>query len=77
MPAIPVHARIETHMNDEELKALSKLTEYLVRGAYKPGQPLFLTAADGDADMSDHMLTAACALHAAAVRTLRERNLLA
>ncbi len=34
MPAIPVHARIETHMNDDEVKALAKLTEYLVRGAY-------------------------------------------
>ena len=44
MPAIPVHARIETHMNDDEVKALAKLTEYLVRGAYEPGQSLFLTA---------------------------------
>lgn len=77
MPAIPVHARIETHMNDDEVKALAKLTEYLVRGAYEPGQSLFLTAADGDSAMSGHMLTAACAVHAAAMRTLRERNLLA
>jgi len=76
MPAIPVHARIETHMNDEEVKALAQLTEYLVRGAYEPGHSLFLTAA-GDAAMSGHMLTAACAVHAAAMRTLRERNLLA
>ena len=77
MPAIPVHARIETHMNDDEVKALAKLTEYLVRGAYEPGQSLCLTAADGDSAMSGHMLTAACAVHAAAMRTLRERNLLA
>jgi len=76
MPAIPVHARIETHMNDDEVKALAKLTEYLVRGAYEPGQSLFLTAAAGDAVMSGHMLTAACTVHAAAMRTLRERNLL-
>lgn len=44
MPAIPVHARIETHMNDDEVKALAKLTEYLVRGSYEHGQSLFLTA---------------------------------
>lgn len=75
MPAIPVHARIETHMNDDEVKALAKLTEYLVRGAYQPGQSLFLTAAAGDAAMSGHMLTATCAVHAAATRTLRERDL--
>lgn len=77
MPAIPVHARIETHMNDDEVKALAKLTEYLVRGAYEPGQSLFLTAAAGDAAMSGHMLTAACAVHAAAMRTIRERDLTA
>ncbi|KNY05604.1 hypothetical protein AKG08_24780 [Achromobacter piechaudii] len=75
MPAIPVHARIETHINDDEVRALAKLTEYLVRGFYEPGQSLFLTAAAGDAVMSGHMLTAACAVHAAAMRTLRERNL--
>lgn len=77
MPAIPVNARMETHMNDDEVRALAKLTKYLVRGAYEPGQSLFLTAAAGDAVMSGHMLTAACAVHAAAIRTLRERNLLA
>lgn len=77
MPAIPVHARIEIHMNDDEVKALAKLAAFLVRGAYEPGQSLFLTAAGGDAVMSGHMLTAACAVHAAAMRTLRERNLMA
>ena len=75
MPAIPVHARIETHMSDDEVKALATLTEYLVRGAYEPGQSLFLSASAGDAVLSGHMLTAACAVHAAAMRTLRERNL--
>ncbi|MCD0498558.1 hypothetical protein LP085_17000 [Achromobacter sp. MY14] len=75
MPAISVHARIETHMNDDEVKALAKLTEYLVRGAYEHGQSLFLTAAAGNAAVSGHMLTATCAVHAAAMRTLRERNL--
>lgn len=75
MPAIPVHARVETHINDDEVKALAMLTEYLVRGFYEPGQSLFLAAAAGDAVMSGHMLTAACAVHAAAMRTLRERNL--
>ncbi|OCZ62487.1 hypothetical protein A7P23_24200 [Achromobacter xylosoxidans] len=77
MPAIPVHARIETHMNDDEVKALAKLTEYLVRGAYEPGQSLFLMASAGDTVLSGHMLTAACAVHAAAMRTLRERHLTA
>lgn len=77
MPAIPVLARIETHMCDDEVKALAKLTEYLVRGAYEPGQSLFLTAAAGDAAVSGHMLTAACAVHGATMRTLRERNLTA
>jgi hypothetical protein len=77
MPAIPVHARIETHMSDDEVKALAMLTAYLVRGAYEPGQSLFLTAANGDAAMSGHMLTASCAVHAAAMRALRERNVMA
>lgn len=77
MPAIPVHARIETHMNDDEVKALAKLTEYLVRGSYEHGQSLFLTASAGNAAVSGHMLTAACAVHAAAMRTLRERSLTA
>ena len=77
MPAIPVHARVETHMTDDEVKALVKLTEYLVRGAYEPGQSLFLTASAGDAVLSGHMLTAACAIHAAGMRTLRERCLTA
>ncbi|MFY3303585.1 hypothetical protein ACOTEY_14385 [Achromobacter xylosoxidans] len=77
MPAISVHARIEAHMDDDEVKALAKLTAYLVRGAYEPGQSLFLTAAAGDAAVSGHMLTAACAVHAAAMRALRERNLTA
>ena len=75
MPAIPVHARIETHMNDDEVKALATLTGYLVRGFYEPGQSLFFTAAAGDMVTSGHMLTAVCAVHAAAMRTLRERNL--
>lgn len=77
MPAISVHARIEAHMDDDEVKALAKLTGYLVRGAYEHGQSLFLTAAAGDAAMSGHMLTAAGAVHAAAMRTLRERGLIA
>lgn len=77
MPAIPVHARVEIHMNDDEVKALVKLTEYVVRGAYEHGNSLFLAAADGDAVMSGHMLTAACTIHAAAKRALRERNLTA
>ena len=77
MPAIPVHARIETHMSDYEVKALATLTEYILRGAYEPGQSLFLTASAGDAVLSGQMLTAACAVHAAAMRTLRERNLTA
>lgn len=76
MPAIPVDARLEAHMNDDELKALAALMEYLVRGAYAPGQSLFLTAAGGDAKVSGHMLTAACSIYADAMRALRERNLL-
>ncbi|UAN04817.1 hypothetical protein [Achromobacter mucicolens] len=77
MPAIPVHARIETHMSDDEVKALATLTQYLIRGTYEPGQSLFLTASSGDAVQSGHMLTATCAVHAAAKRALRERNLTA
>lgn len=77
MPAIPVYARVEAAMSDDELKALNRLLEYLVKGAYSGAQSLFLDAAQGNARISGAMLTAVCGVHAATVRCMRERNLTA
>lgn len=77
MPAIPVYARVEAAMSDDELKALHRLLGYLVKGAYSGAQSLFLDAAQGDAHVSGAMLTAACTVHAATARCIRERNLTA
>lgn len=75
MPAISVIARVEAHMEDQELMAVADFLKYAIAGHYDHAQSLFLEAAKGDALTSGHMLTGTCTLYAAAQRAIRERNL--
>lgn len=77
MPAISVIARLEAHMDDQELIAISNFLKYAIAGHYEHGQSMFLDAAKGDSTVSGHMLTGACTLFAAAQRAISERNLTA
>lgn len=72
MPAIPVHARLEMHLTDEELCALTDVAHELVKT-----QAHSLDSLRADQATATARLNAACTLYAAAVRTMRERNLLA
>lgn len=75
MPAIPVLARIEAHMRDDELIALNGLFEQLLITHYEAGRNLFLTAAQGNVALAADMLNSACLMHTAARRAMRERNI--
>lgn len=72
MPAIPVYARLEMHLTDEELHALTVLAQHLVKD-HAPAPGSVPEAPAGDT--SSTRLNVACRLYAAALRTMRERNL--
>jgi hypothetical protein len=75
MPAIPVLARIEAHLHDHELIAFNALLEHLIIAHYEGEGDTLIRAAKGDGDIADDMLLSVCHMHAAARRSMRERNM--
>lgn len=74
MPAIPVYALVQMHLTDEELRALIDVAHDLVRSHAHSME----SSPTGHACTAAPVrLNAACTLYAAAMRTLRERNLVA
>lgn len=74
MPAIPVYARVEMHLTDDELRALARLARELVED-----HCIYASYARAGQTNSAgvQQLNAAMSLHSATVRALRERNLTA
>ena len=63
MPAIPVYARLEMHLTDEELRTLSAQALELIEEHCRADSPCIT------------QLYVASSLYAAAQRTMRERNM--
>lgn len=76
MPAIPVLARVEAHMSDTQLIALCKLMEQLLVQHFEQGAAVFVIAAEGEQVLANDMRDAACQVHAATRRAMRERDML-
>ena len=72
MPAIPVYARLEMHLTEGELRALATLAHELVQDHALDVEAVHAGKAS---EMATARLNAACNLYAAAMRTMRERNL--
>ncbi|MNV69686.1 hypothetical protein D3C71_1626060 [compost metagenome] len=73
MPAIPVYARVEFHVTDDELSALTTLAYGLVQDhAHHADEVRSGKASDRDSAR----LNAICILYAASIRTMRQRGLL-
>lgn len=81
MPAIPMHARLEAHLSDDELKAVNAFLSNTCASLdmlHTIGQPIQLddplAGADSNGHVSFDALRSAChALKSAADRALTER----
>lgn len=73
MPAIPVYARLEAHMHDDELVALREFLGHAIVCHYGTNHSPLVRAAAGNQLHADKMLRACKAIHRAAEQAIKER----